>query len=351
LEPDGRRRVASPPDGGRAFRAAAHRRARPAGPRLDDHLGQVVVVDGDAALLLQVIDEGVHRLRAQIPEQALLDLALDLGQRAVEAGPLLREADDRPPLVGLDRRGQVTDVLELEGRLDDRLGDRRRILAEERQVAAAGLRLFVVGVLGHQIPKALLIAEPRRPLGERLRLGVGVVGLSLVLGEDGAHAHLVLLVKLGRVLVVVLLDVGVGDVLDLQLGLEVLLHQLGDHLLLHDPLHVGILVVAAPGRLRGHHLELDQAVDELPLLVGGRVTRANERRLLVDPLLHVLDGDDRVVDLGDDLRRVGVAGLAGGVCAVFAGRSREGERAEREREGRRAEGRRGHPREITRPGR
>jgi hypothetical protein len=105
-------------------------------------------------------------------------------------------------------------------------------------------------------------------------------------------------------LVVVLRDVCVGNILDLQLGLEVLLDQLCDHLLLHDPPDLGILVVGPPGRLGRDRLELHQLVDELALLCGIGVAGAHERRLFVDPRLHVADGDDRVVDPGDDRRRI-----------------------------------------------
>src|SRR5579863_6571795 len=108
---------------GRSGRRRTDRRA--ARTCLDHDLGQVLVADADAALLLEVVDEGVHGLRAQIPEQPLLDLALGLGHRAVEPGALLGETDDRPPLVGLDQWREVADLLEVERRLDDRLGNGR----------------------------------------------------------------------------------------------------------------------------------------------------------------------------------------------------------------------------------
>ena len=147
----------------------------------------------------------------------------------------------------------------------------------------------------------------QRRLGQRLRFGVGLVGLALLLDHHLADPHLVLLVELGGMLLVVLLDVRVGHVLDLQLRLEVFLQKLRDHLLLHHPHHLGILVVAAPLGLVGHDLEPNQAVEELLLLLVGRVARAHERRLLVDALLDIPDRDDRVIDLGHHLRRIAAA--------------------------------------------
>src|SRR4029079_339334 len=68
---------------------AGKTQSRRAAPFLDDNLRQVGIVDGDAALLFQLLDEGIHGFRAKVADQALLDLRFDFRQRAVDSGPLL----------------------------------------------------------------------------------------------------------------------------------------------------------------------------------------------------------------------------------------------------------------------
>jgi hypothetical protein len=103
------------------------------------------------------------------------------------------------------------------------------------------------------------------------------------------------------VLVVELLHLRLGDVLGFDPRLELLLHELLDHHLLHGADDLGVLVEAALPGLLGQDLEADQVVQELLLALERGVAGADVGRLLVDALLEVADRDLVTVDVRDDL--------------------------------------------------
>ena len=123
------------------------------------------------------------------------------------------------------------------------------------------------------------------------------LGLRLVLEDDRRDADLLGLDVLGEVRVVVRLHLGVGDGVRGDLRVELVAHQLLDHHLLHRADDFGILVEAAAIRFLREHLEADERVEELLLLLERRVARADVRRLPVDALLELAERDRDVVDL------------------------------------------------------
>src|SRR4029077_19775491 len=123
-----------------------------------------------------------------------------------------------------------------------------------------------------------------------------------------------------------------------------------DHLLLGHPHHLGVLVIAAALRLVGHHLEADQVVQELFLLVDGGVARADERGLLVDALLDVADGDHGVVHLCDHLGQLRVV-LGWLVLCRFAAGAEESGAGQGQKNSRGMPMGCSHSAEITRLGR
>ena len=125
-------------------------------------------------------------------------------------------------------------------------------------------------------------------------------------------------VELVLVLVVVLLQLGLGQLLGGARVLEGPLDQLLDHDLPERQLHLGVLVEPLPLRLLGQHLEADQVVEELLLPLQRRVAGADEGRLLIEAGLELIGGDGDVLAGGD-----GRAGLLGsGVAAGGQGSRR-----------------------------
>ena len=149
-------------------------------------------------LLAEVLDERVQRLLLVLRREQLLDRRRRLLERLLRGLVDLVDLEDVVAELGLDR----TLELALLG-LEDRVVERLLLLAlgDRRQLAA--LRL------GGVVDRVLLGDLRERLAGLERRLGL--LGLRLRLGQDDAQVAPLGLGELGLVLVVVVLDLLVGD--------------------------------------------------------------------------------------------------------------------------------------------
>src|SRR5512137_682034 len=297
----------------RRHRARGHRAGSGSGRRRDDDLLELGVVHRDLGLLAELLHVVVELLGALLALEPGLDLRLDLVDGAGD--PLLAagDADDPEALLRLDQH--LLAFLAAEGGRREGLAELLGVLVlgAEPQVAAVALAGGVVrGGAGQRLEGLGILLGAGLELGEQLlRLGA-LLGPILLGGgdEQGGGAHPGRLHEVVLVLVVELLDVGVGDVLRIAVP-EALLHELLHHGLLHGELDVGVVLVPLLLGGAGQDLELHEAVEELLLPIQALVALAEERGLLVEARLELGDGDDHAFALGD-----------GGAALLRAGRGR-----------------------------
>ena len=149
-------------------------------------------------LLAEVLDERVERLLLVLRRQHLLDRRLGLLERLLRGLGDLVDLEDVVAELRLDRAVDLA----LLG-LEDRVVERLLLLALGDGGQLAALRL------GGVVDRVLLGDRLERLAGLERRLGL--VGLGLRLGQDDAQVAPLGLRELGLVLVVVVLDLLVGD--------------------------------------------------------------------------------------------------------------------------------------------
>ena len=160
---------------------------------------QPVLVDLDLGLAAELLLERLQGLAAPLPQDPGDDLLPDLGviHLAIDGLLAVRELDHVPPAIALHRTGDLTPLLQLEGRLDDRLGHPLVLPGEIPQVTSAPPGGLIDGVFLDQCPELPgVIAFLLYLLEHLLRCG-------LILDQDVGNAHHLRLVVLRLVLLVV----------------------------------------------------------------------------------------------------------------------------------------------------
>src|SRR6266568_1565065 len=306
-------------------------------PRLDRRLGDLdrlegLVVDGDLGRLAEALQPLVELLRLLVARELGGDLALHLVEGPVHLGLLARELEEEDARRRLDDAGGLAG-LERERGVRDRLAVRllELLLRPELEVAADLLRRRVLGdrrhlrVEGERVVLLLLGLDLlERLLRERdLLRAVGRAGRRVQ--DDRLDPHLAGADVLGLVVLVVLRGVRLGHVrAGVRIRLELLLDELLHHDLAQRRADVRILVEPLALGLGGEHLLADEVVEELLLPLERRVARPDEGRLLVEPGLELVGGDEDAVALGDGHARLLAAGLG------LAGRGGDREKADDE---------------------
>src|SRR5215204_302409 len=209
-------------------------------------------------LLAEVLDELVQRLLLILRGEHLLDRRLGLLERLLRRGVDLVDLEDVPAELGLDRTGDLALV-----GAEDRRVERLLLLAlgDGGQLAALRLGRVVDGVLLGDGLELLPVLERR----------LGLLGLLLGLSQDDAQVAPLRLRELVLVLLVVLLDLLIGDLV-LALG-HLVADLVGERVEPHAHHHVLV------GLARG--------LEEL-LVVG--LLRERLLLLLVERLLDLLVG-------------------------------------------------------------
>src|SRR6266568_3727664 len=313
--------------------SAGGRRVRRRAGRLGD-LDRLegLVVDGDLGRLAEALQPLVELLRLLVARELGGDLALHLVEGPVHLGLLARELEEEDARRRLDDAGGLAG-LERERGVRDRLAVRllELLLRPELEVAADLLRRRVLGdrrhlrVEGERVVLLLLGLDLlERLLRERdLLRAVGRAGRRVQ--DDRLDPHLAGADVLGLVVLVVLRGVRLGHVrAGVRIRLELLLDELLHHDLAQRRADVRILVEPLALGLGGEHLLLDEVVEELLLPLERRVARPDEGRLLVEPALELVGGDEDAVALGDGHARLLAAGLG------LAGRGGDREKADDE---------------------
>jgi hypothetical protein len=156
-----------------------------------------IFLDGVFGALFQIFPHLLEYLLLLFREECRFDLVLDLGHRQDAGGAFAGEFDDVEAELGLDDTRRLP-FLEGEGSLLE-FGD-HGAFAEPAEVTPLG-----TGGVGRVFPGQVL------ELAARFQLGKHVLCVFLGLQENMAGAHLVSGLELFLVLVIELLDIGIGD--------------------------------------------------------------------------------------------------------------------------------------------